>query len=208
MDRRQQKSRKAIIDAFISLLSEKSYSQISVQEIIDLANVGRTTFYAHFETRDYLLKELCEGLFEHIIDFTTGHHGACGHSDDCCLCKHREGKEMQRESCPFYQNCEPTSSVFLHLLNHIKNNDNHLLDLLSSKNDELFRRYFKENLKNLVECRYSEALSKSILPKDYLVNHISASFVESVDWWLKGKKKETANDVINYFLGSIEPLLK
>ncbi len=65
MDRRVKKSRAAIYQAFISLLHQKSYESITVQEIIDLADVGRSTFYAHFDTKEALLEEVCQDLFQH-----------------------------------------------------------------------------------------------------------------------------------------------
>ena len=126
MDRRQKKTREAIFQAFTELLAEKHYNQISVQDIIDRADIGRTTFYAHFETKDYLLKDLCEELFGHIIDTAMG-------------LPHRHYH---------HSSCSDTDSVFLHLLRHLQENDRNILELLSSQNNEIFLRYFKSNLKN------------------------------------------------------------
>ena len=55
--------------AFCTLLQQRPYSSITVQEIIDTANIGRTTFYAHFETKEYLLQALCHDLFDHIENY-------------------------------------------------------------------------------------------------------------------------------------------
>ena len=94
MDRRQKKTREAIFHAFTALLAKKSYHQITVQDILDRADVGRTTFYAHFETKDYLLKALCEELFGHVLG-------------------------IPREQ-DHYADCENTEGVFLHLLRHLQ----------------------------------------------------------------------------------------
>jgi AcrR family transcriptional regulator len=54
-DRRSQRSRQLLIEALADLMHTKRYSSISVQEISDRANVGRSTFYAHFQDKDDLL---------------------------------------------------------------------------------------------------------------------------------------------------------
>ena len=62
-DRRITKTRKAIYNAFLQLLNQKDYEAITVQEIIDLADVGRSTFYSHYESKELLLDELCQNSF-------------------------------------------------------------------------------------------------------------------------------------------------
>ena len=67
-DRRITKTRKAIYHAFLHLLSQKDYDIITVQEIIDRADVGRSTFYSHYESKELLLDELCQKLFHHLFE--------------------------------------------------------------------------------------------------------------------------------------------
>ena len=56
MDRRVRKTRDALYSAFVALVAEKGYDQISVRDILDEADVGRTTFYAHFKAKEDLLR--------------------------------------------------------------------------------------------------------------------------------------------------------
>lgn len=54
-DRRVQRTRSLLYDALIDLMIHKGYEPITIQDIIDRANVGRSTFYSHFEDKEQLL---------------------------------------------------------------------------------------------------------------------------------------------------------
>ncbi len=54
-DRRSQRTRELLGRALIDVMQQKRYNAITVQDIIDCANVGRSTFYAHFDDKDDLL---------------------------------------------------------------------------------------------------------------------------------------------------------
>jgi AcrR family transcriptional regulator len=46
-DRRVQRTRELLQKALIELISERGYDALTIQDIVDHANVGRTTFYLH-----------------------------------------------------------------------------------------------------------------------------------------------------------------
>ena len=183
MDRRKRKTREAIFTAFTELLAKKDFGQITVGEIIEKADIGRATFYAHFETKDFLLKELCGELFCHIFDAM---------------------KEEKTEHRHIF-NCYEPKSGFLHLLNHLQKNDHHILELLTSQNNELFLRYFKENLEELVisQLPLFAARKNEKLPEDFWTNHIAATFVETVRWWISGGMKEEPATIVEYFFMAV-----
>ena len=126
-----------------------------------------------------IMLELCEELFCHIFDATEG------------------GGEKHRHIF----NCQAPSSVILHLLQHLQKNDNKILDLLSCESNELFLRYFKENLRMLIEkCpQFFCGEPPQGIPAKYWINHISVTFVESVRWWIDNGMQESAQTIADYF---------
>jgi AcrR family transcriptional regulator len=63
-DRRVRRTRRILVEALIGLVLEKGYERITVQEILDRADVGRSTFYAHFRDKEALLLSCFDGLRE------------------------------------------------------------------------------------------------------------------------------------------------
>ena len=185
MDRRQRKTRAAIFEAFSELLEKKSYDRISVQDIADRANVGRTTFYAHFETKEILLNALCGELFGHIIHDTLNE-------------EHTHG---------LYPEQEREVSVFFHILAHLKENDRNILRLLSGESSELFLRYFKTGMEAVVEQQIPRDRRRRDLPREFVVNHVAGSFIELVYWWIDGGLKYSPQELDGYFRAAVGPLL-
>lgn len=67
VDRRVQRTRKLLSGALIELIVEKGYDSVTVQDIIDRANLGRSTFYSHYQDKEDLLlsgiDEIVHSLF-------------------------------------------------------------------------------------------------------------------------------------------------
>ena len=160
MDRRQQKTRTAIFDAFSELLSEESYSRITIQTIIDRANI-------------------IDGVMNH--DLPADHHNAPGVPDP----------------------------VFCHILQHIKDNSYHIKDLLISESSDIFLKYFRDSLRSLISIHILQSSDhqKKDIPDEFLLNHITGSFVEMVQWWVKNRMKQTPEELDFCFRSVIYPII-
>ncbi len=66
-DRRVQKTRTAIREAFASLVMEKEYQHLTVSEIAKRANIDRKTFYLHYENIDGIMGEMEEEAAQSLI---------------------------------------------------------------------------------------------------------------------------------------------
>jgi len=157
MDRRQKKTRDAIFKALRTLMEQKQFSTITVQEIIDEANIGRSTFYAHFETKDDLLRSLCGEIFYHVFTDLL----------------------PQEEDVP---DCKNLELKLGHILYHLKENQVNICAIIATDSDGLFMAYFKQYLTQLFS-RYTMLFHQEV-PEDFLIHHLAGSFAETVKWWV------------------------
>lgn len=179
MDRRQQKTRKAIFQAFTKLLGRKRYSNITVQEIIDEANIGRSTFYAHFETKDELLKSFCTDIFQHIF------------SDN----------PTSEKTHDFSQNNGGLQEKLTHILHHLFDSRHEIESILNCESGELFMIHFREYLCVLFEKYLSEI--KTQVPKEFILKYLSGSFSETVKWWITEENEYKPYEIAAYFISFI-----
>ncbi|KAF5045771.1 hypothetical protein DSECCO2_477780 [anaerobic digester metagenome] len=187
MDRRQKKTRDAVFKAFNTLLSSKSYNRITIQEIIDEANIGRSTFYSHFETKDDLLREMCTDLFSHVFSesFNTEN------THDFSFIDSNPG------------------SMITHILYHLRDNKKNIIGILTCESSDLFLRFFKQYLNELIIQHLIAMIERknTNVPEDFLMNHIASSFVEMVQWWIKNNMRQSPEELAKYFLSVIIPII-
>lgn len=180
MDRRARRSRNAIFSAFEALLSEKGYSSISVSDIIDRADIGRSTFYAHFPTKDALLDELCRDIFQHVLS-------------------------PQEEKGHSFSADSPEDQL-VHALYHLEEQRKRLDPLFRSPSSRLFweafqteiDRYFLQMLRASVE-------PKPGIPDDLYAHWLATSYSEIVQWWFEQGLSCSPEDVIKMYIALAAP---
>lgn len=177
MDRRQKKTREAVFRALEQLLEKKKYEHITVQDIIDTADIGRSTFYANFETKDALLDEMCGDIFHHIFPEEPMQEMQAGSA---------HGEEFIRRK-------------LVHLLSHLKSSGNILGKIIRSDSREIFLRYFRSYLAGMFN---SLIVSPSGVPRDYVINNCVCCFAETVVWWFCEKAEYSPEQVVAFFLAT------
>jgi AcrR family transcriptional regulator len=184
-DRRVQKTRTLLHGALASLVHEKSYDDIIVKEILARANVGRSTFYAHYRDKD----ELLDGGIRELL-----------HVDVACPPERASGaaERLLRFSLPFLTHIERfrrdgrlplggRASAVVH--EHLR------CVLVSILADELRAEYRRR------------AASATDFPADLLACHVASGFVVTLDWWLEHHAL-SAPEVDAHFHALVEPVLR
>jgi AcrR family transcriptional regulator len=185
-DRRIQKTRKSLSAALMSLMREKSYESISVQEILDRANIGRSTFYSHFRDKNELLVDGLQGLREFLRSAQEAEASKSGHSYE----------KVIGFSLAMFEHAHDHKDVFLSLVN------GQGWTIVSKNLEEIIVQLMKKEAKPL----YNKT-SASGIPFDLFIDFLGATFIAVITWWSQYKKPLAPAEINALFRALVIPTL-
>lgn len=184
-DRRVEKTKKLLRAALISLIAEKPYDSIVVKEILDRANVGRSTFYMHFRDKDDLL---VSGIYQMVgpPPPTPGRSPTNRH-DRLLWFSLRVFEHHHRHAHEWNDRIGAEGRAILH--EHLRR--------------EIAKVVAGEANRELRSVRKPSAR----IPTDLLSKYIASTFVLVLNWWLEKKMYLPPKEINDVFRELVVPTL-
>jgi AcrR family transcriptional regulator len=185
-DRRVLRTQQLLQTALISLIQEKGYEALSVQDIIDRANVGRATFYAHFDNKEDLLVSRLEGL-RASLQARQRQAAQATRTEDRMFAYSRDMFVHVNEHRTVFRSMvgKRSGAVIQHLFHKM------LVDLV------------REDIKAVIPQRAGGAT-----PYDAVVQLIAGGLFGLVLWWVDGQMKVSVEEVDALFRRLAIPAVK
>jgi AcrR family transcriptional regulator len=173
-DRRIQRTRQLLSDALVSLILEKGYQKITVQDIIDRANVGRSTFYAHFRDKDDLLVSGFDYLAHDLNQYTQTHFPTDVESDHLI------------HSLEFFTHAQDKRELYL--------------AMTECGSADLVLEVGRQHIQNQIQAHLGKfPRIEPKIPLPVIINFLATSLLSMVTWWLAQDTAYTPEEMDEMF---------
>lgn len=174
MDRRVKRTHDVLHQALISLMIEKGYEAITVQEILDRANVGRSTFYTHYVGKQDLLRSGLKHLSEDLLQ----------HQRAASTLKGTPRERAFAFSLALFQHVYSYRTVYHAIVGRQSGT------IVISELRGLLADLVRNDLKMLLPGdRYSD------LPRNAVIHFVVGSLMSVITWWLEERSKLSPAEV-------------
>lgn len=157
MDRRIQRTRQAIMEAFIGLVEELGFEKITIQAIADRANVNRGTIYLHFADKYALLDECVETYLQLLYD--------------SCMPDGEPDRDQSR-------------ALLLRTFEFLERHAAIYSTLMTSKGVPAFRKKMISLMEQGILEHVQRVQVHTNVKKDVLIQFLSLSVAGLVEWWV------------------------
>ena len=170
-DRRVERTRDLLQKALIELISKHDYAAITIQDIADRANVGRTTFYLHYNSKDELFMSCHEAI---LGEFHSGP---------------RYPHPLSREALLSPEAPPGMTAAYRHL----KDAWMRLSAIFQGKDGPLILRRIRDQSAREIEANLRAAFAEvdSTMPLDVPANYLAGAQIALMSWWLEKHRPHT-----------------
>jgi len=164
-DRRVERSRQALQRALVELIVERGYDALTVKDIADRANVGRSTFYAHFADKEDLFRDNLAQLRGQLVPIDPG---------------------------PAPRDVPPALAFSLPLLRHVADARD-LVEALMRSGPGV-RDLLHELFTDLALDGLQRQPTSTSAPAEVVAQFLAGSFLAVLQWWVRDGRDMTPED--------------
>lgn len=153
-------------EALLSLIVKKDYEAITVEDICESADVGRSTFYAHYTSKDDLKRSGLEQLRQQLRD--------------------------QQKSAANASHEVPSLGFSLTMFEHAADHIHHYRALVGSRGGNIAISTIRRTLCDFVReelAATSRTGSENVIPREFVVEYVVGAYMAMLTWWLDGGAK-------------------
>lgn len=178
-DRRTLRTRRALRDALLALLLEKSWDELSVQDICARADIGRSTFYLHFPSKEELLIGSLDDL-----------RAALNASADASS-----------------TNKTPRPLAFLRgLLDHLQEQRQLCRSIFGRRSAHTVQVRFRELVTKLVADDLA-AFAPANWQREAAAHYLAGALVEMLAWWIDGRPMRPVAEIEQLYVKFAAPAI-
>ncbi|MDR3573521.1 MAG: TetR/AcrR family transcriptional regulator [Anaerolineaceae bacterium] len=179
MDRRIQKTKDAILEAFIELMAEKDFEQLTINEIAERANVNRGTVYLHYADKYDLLDQCIETHVNQLVQSCSPEANSADFSSKTSVLRNFEYLEQHAF---FYST------------------------MLTNKGIPAFRNQLLTMALQSFRGAIDMSGINQNMNKEVLVQFMASAVVGVLEWWIMHSMPYPAKDMVEQFWILLERL--
>lgn len=176
-DRRVQRTRGVLQKALIELIREREYDAITIQDIVDRANIGRTTFYLHYNSKDELFISCHEAI---VSEFHFGPRHPLSREELL-------SPEAPAGMVSAYRHLEDGRALFY--------------SIFQGKDSLLILRRIRDQSAREIEANLRAAFAEadSAIQLEVLANYLAGAQLALLQWWLEKRRSHGPENLAQTF---------
>ena len=182
VDLRVQRTKKAILETFFSLLEENHFSNISVIDICEKALINRGTFYTHFQDKNQLLEKIVYDMMMNFDDEVDKVHG-------------------DSDMMVYYNDMFDVSLAFIY------DNRARFKTLLTNADATLMSNQAHAVIKNNIMKKVGRLPATTEISLEILAEFFAGGLIQVVAWWVQTDCNVPADEIKAQLFGLVKNIL-